>query len=64
MNAKTIIGFINETLKGQRIVFGKQVTEERAEKIIFAIIGELEYKSEVTQEVLKYCRENYGYSKL
>lgn len=57
--AKTIIGFINTTLKGQRIVFG-EITEERTRKIINAIIGDLPAFSETTNEVVEYCKKHYN----
>jgi len=61
MQAKTIIGFINETLKGQRLVFG-EVTAHRAKQIIRAIIGDLPAFSPVTQEVIDYCEKHYNIS--
>lgn len=61
--SKTIVGFINTTLKGQRIVFG-EITEHRAHKIIAAIIGDIAAFSNEAKEVEQYCKIHYNYGKV
>lgn len=59
-NSKTIIGFINTTIKGYKHVFG-EITEERAHKIITSIIGDMRYGDPVTNEVIEKMKEFYNY---
>ena len=61
MNTQQIIGLINTTLKGHRIVFGKPVSEHRAKEIIKSIIGDMPALSKETNEVIEYCKEHYNF---
>ena len=64
LQSKTIIGFINTTITGCRIVFG-EVTEKKAHEVIDAIIGDIPYinNRSVIKEVVEYCKVNYSYNK-
>lgn len=59
-SAKTIIGFINSTLKGYKLVLG-DLNEKRAHKIISSIIGDMQIHDQTTKDVLKYLKETYNY---
>lgn len=61
MNAKQIIGFINTTIKGQRIVFNKPIDSEQAKKIIDTIIQNNIPSYECYKEVVDYCMLHYDY---
>lgn len=61
MNTKQIIGLINSTLKGYRIVFGTAATEHRAKEIIKSLIGDMPALSKETNEVIEYCKEHYNF---
>lgn len=56
--ARQVVGFINTTLKGNRIVFGG-TTEDKAHAIIKAILIGVDLK--VSIEVKAYCSEHYNY---
>jgi len=58
--AKTIIGFINDTLHGYNLVMGKEVTQERSHKIIAAIIGDMPVGAKC-REVCAYCTKHYNF---
>ena len=59
-NSKTIIGFINTTLKGYNMTIGN-LDEERTHKIISAIIGDLKVNDKTTKEVILKMNEFYNY---
>lgn len=61
MNIIQIIGLINSTLTGYRIVFGTAPTEHRAKEIIKSIIGDMPALSKDTNEVIDYCKEHYNF---
>ena len=58
LKAKTVIGFINTTLKGNSLVFGS-TSEEKAKRIINAILLFEDIK--IHKEVKEYCKKHYNY---
>ena len=57
-NSKTIIGFLNTTLKGIRITTGETASLESAELIAKGILMSITKKS-VADEFISYVKENY-----
>jgi len=61
---KQVIGYINETLKGYKLVFGEsRLCEARANKIITSIIGDMPaHGNKNTDEVLEYVSKHYNFA--
>ena len=57
-NSKTIIGFLNTTLKGVRITTGETATKESAELIAKGILLSISKKS-VADDFIAYVKEHY-----
>jgi len=57
-SSKTIIGFLNTTLKGIRILTGENASLESAELIAKGILISITQKS-VADEFVSYVKENY-----
>lgn len=57
-SSKTIIGFLNTTLKGIRITTGETATKESAELIAKGILLSIGSKK-VADEFISYVEENY-----
>lgn len=62
-SAKTIIGFINNTLHSYGLTIANgQVTEYRAAQIIKAILADMPLSHDTTKEVTDYCAKYYNYN--
>ena len=60
-NAKQLIGLLNTTLRGIRIVTDKDVTTETATFIMLALLNHIEdNEKHIVDEFSEYCLKHYS----